>query len=372
MYIRLRFLIGLDSIRTMCNQRYFSLLMILIVVLVSGCTNGDKVEVQKTTTVENIPRQTDLFPENFDTITVGEESYYRYTGDTIYLLKGILGDSDSLKLEYSKGEFNITAPPRLAEIDGKLAWEHNGKIYVDGKEVVKGELPFKVEGNLGFVNSTSEGDEVSVYNSSLPRFEQDSGLSINKVSYSDGFFYSTLGVAQRAIFRNGEKLLEEGYSGGLRTSNGEAHISDTEIGYANSTTGPFEKRKYYKATRPGAELLDVGFKNPVYLINFDDYQEVWRGNKTIERFNLVDMAVNDAEQTDSGIAYAIEKIKTTELGGYKSTESKYIYFNETYYGPYGNIFGLKEVNGSLVYHAEPLGQDRTFLVTEYSKDWFYS
>lgn len=359
----------------MCNQRCFSLLVILSVVLVSGCTNGDTVESQKPTTVENIPKQTDLFPENYDTVTVGEESYYRYKGDIIYLLKGIRSSSDSLKLEYSKGEFDIPANSNFAEIDGKLAWEDNGKIYLDGEEIVEGELPFEVEGDLGFVNSTFEGDKISVYNSSLPRFEQDNGISINQVSYSDGFFYSTSGYAggEKAIFRNGEKLLGEGYIGELRTSNGEAYITSSETeSEANGTSGPLEQHKYYKATKAGAELLDLGLKNPIYVINLENYQEVWKGNKTIERFNLVDMAVNDAEQTDSGTAYAIEKIERTEEGEYKSRGNKYVYLNESYYGPYKEIFGFEEVNGSLVYQAEPVGQDRTFLVTKDSKDWFYS
>lgn len=364
---------------------WLRVLILSSIVLVSGCTNTDTSNSGVPTTVEDIPKQTNLFPENYETVTVGEETHLSYAGDKIYLLKELNSSSNKLKLEYSEGEFEIPVTSTEAEIDGKLAWEDDGKIYVNGKEVVEGQLPFEVEDNLGFVNSTPEGDKISVYNSSLPRFEQNKGLSINQISYSDGFFYSTSGYAggESALFRNGEKLIQENYTGEFfRTSNGKAYISTSEpVWERNSTSEPFEEYKHYRITRPGVELHDIGSKGPVYVIEFTKfgsrtaftYQEVWRNNKMLERFNWNDdISLWKAVQTDSGLAYLVREIIETEEGEREGGDY-YIYMNQTYYGPYKNLEHKKfgEVKGSLVYQATPKNQEKTFLVSRDLKDWVY-
>jgi hypothetical protein len=265
-------------------------------------------------------------------------------------------------------------------VDGSLVWAYNGSVYRDGNKIAEGGRPFAVNNKLGYINKTPSGDKIVVQNSKLPQFEQKDNLSIEEITYSQGFFYTTDSYGG-PLYRNSELIFQSTEDISYYNSNnfptdestykGSVYMRDlADVEESNLSSYPFVDGEYYQEMKAGMSVFDLTDQGPIYSINLGKANVLKKGNTTVEKFSYTDMAVRGAEQTRAGIAYHVQNVKTNFIGGYKSTGKRYLFFNGTYYGPYSDLY-LEESN-TLDYRANPAGQDERFFVTQSSGNWLYT
>jgi hypothetical protein len=368
----------------------------MIVSLVSGCTglfDSSSSSKDKPSTVKDIPEKTDSFPNNFTLISTRSEDpsntekpveYYQTVGDITLIIRGQNHSGRQLytNFEYSEGDFmNPVGLPNFVDVNGSLAWQRNGSIFMDGKKVAAAKLPFEVNGKLGYVNDTSEGDKIVVLDSDLPKFDLEANSEINDITYSEGsFFY--LPAESEKVYRNNEVLIDDHLGNEVRSIDGDLYvkamdeekIQQPKLDGRNSNLTPFTHYQHVKNLKRSHTFFDMTQEGPLYSKNFVGYQKVYRGPEMVDVFHHnmpYGTFLQDAVQTDSGIAYVVNELVMKD-GQYRQG-STFVYINGEYYGPYDQNYltEFDEVNGDLIYQATAKGKNQTFLVTKNPQSWMY-
>lgn len=342
-----------------------SLLILILIALVisSGCINKGNEDGKVNSSFEEIPRKTEIFPENSSVKSIQDgHVQYRALNNSLLRLELLNKSSESYRVGY-KGETYITKglPSSFKYINESLYWVVKGKVIRQGKKVVNSSNIIDIGGELGYVNRTGDNNVLSLYEGSMQILPMKIDDRITEVRYYNGFYYNSLDEA----FYNGEKV-SDGY---FTYNNGKAYLRTENPGYQINEGEVINKGNYY-VLDPNTSYIDPDPKNPIYFKEYEleGYREIYRGDRRIEIVNHRNgVYVNEGFMINNDIVYVASQVDPNNF----ETKSYYIRTDEKYYGPYKeypNILNTK----NLSYIVKPVNQSQEYILTKQNNvNWIY-